>query len=116
MNPRRAKMREFIHDALLNHKASCFLSVLSCLSVCVSMCMCARRFHLKPVQMRLHVKEKENSSGVRRAMLPVFLIESVKVCFVESVEMGHFEGSGCDRKNPPCGLELCLDRSPPEPK
>lgn len=84
-------------------KASCFLSVLSCLSVCVSMCMCARRFHLKPVQMRLHVKEKENSSGVRRAMLPVFLIESVKVCFVESVEMGHFEGSGRDQKTLPVG-------------
>lgn len=43
MNPRRARMREFIHDALLNHtpdKASCFLSALSCLSVCVSVCVC----------------------------------------------------------------------------
>lgn len=50
------------------------------------------------------MKEKENSSGVRRAVLPVFLIESVKVCFVESVEMGHFEGSGRDQKTLPVGL------------
>lgn len=49
------------------------------------------------------MKEKENSSGVRRAMLPVFLIESVKVCFVESVERGHFEGSGRDQKTLPVG-------------